>query len=131
MIEKGTVGTANHYWPLGQQRINNNDKTHPLDATISHMKGSQWRRRKCSCSGGNYEEDTGGCDWMMAEVVAAAVASHPMLPIGSTTTDNDSTGAMIKTQQSNSVQERGEDVGSDDDDCNKGQTQLQKNRGQQ
>ena len=74
MMEKGKVGTTTHYWPLGyQRRTNNNDKTHPLDTSISHMKGGRWRRRIGGCSGNNYEEDTGGCDWMMAEVVAAAV----------------------------------------------------------
>ena len=96
MMEVGAVKTTTHYQPLGQQRsTDNNDETHPLDATISHMKGGRWRRRRGGCRGGNYKEGTGGCDWMMAEVVAAAVASHPMLPIGSTTTDNDSTGAMV------------------------------------
>ena len=41
MMEEGTVGTTTHYWPLRQQRrTNNNDKTNPLDATISHDKMS-------------------------------------------------------------------------------------------
>ena len=92
-MEEGTVGTTTHYRPLRQQRrTDNNDETHLIDATIIHMKGGRRRRRRGGCIGGNYEEDTGGCDWMMAEAVAAAVASHPTLPIGSTTTYNDSTG---------------------------------------
>ena len=37
MMEEGTVGTTTHYRPLRQQRrTNDNDETHPLDATISH-----------------------------------------------------------------------------------------------
>ena len=37
MKEEGTVGTTTHYQPLRQQRrTNNNNKTHPLDAKISH-----------------------------------------------------------------------------------------------
>ena len=66
MMEEGTVGMTTHYQPLRQQRrTNNNNKTHLLDATISHMKGGRWRRRRGGCSGNNYEEDTSGCDWMM------------------------------------------------------------------
>ncbi len=39
MMEEGTVGTTTHYWPLRQQRrTDDNSKTHPLDATISHDK---------------------------------------------------------------------------------------------
>ena len=39
MMEEGTVGTTTHYRPLRQRRrTNNNDETHPLDATISHDK---------------------------------------------------------------------------------------------
>ena len=42
MMEEGTVGTTTHYQPLGQQRrTDNNNKTHLLDATISHIKGGQ------------------------------------------------------------------------------------------
>ena len=37
MMEEGTVGTTTHYLPLRQQRrTDDNNKTHPLDATISH-----------------------------------------------------------------------------------------------
>ena len=42
MMEEGTMGMTTHYWTLGQQRrTNNNNKTHLLDATISHMKGGR------------------------------------------------------------------------------------------
>ena len=67
MMEEGTVGATIHYRPLGQQRsTNDNNETHLLDATISHVKGGRCRRIKGGCSGNNYEEDTSGSDWMMA-----------------------------------------------------------------
>ena len=37
MMEEGTVGTTTHYGSLRQQRrTDDNNETHPLDATISH-----------------------------------------------------------------------------------------------
>ena len=67
MMEEGVVGTTTHYRPLRhQRRTDDNNKTHLLDATICHMKEGRWRRRRGGCSGNNYEEDAGGCDWMMA-----------------------------------------------------------------
>ena len=47
MMEERTVGMTTHYRPLRQQRrIDNNNKTHLLNATISHMNRGPVEKEK-------------------------------------------------------------------------------------